>query len=245
MNFKIHSLQSTVFEDWSQDAFPVVYRSWHQNTVTLPAWGTHFGFVYQGNPILHRDWGKQEYRLYPQMYFSLPDGGKINGTASTGVVITRLNYGGVFHLGGPLETQGRFAYIDGGSNSLIIPPVAFGNPCLNALYFPAGVDQTWHTHPSHRIVTVVEGCGFCWTQDKQRVDLQPGTVFYLPADYQHKFQTTDNKLTLVVFHPDSDIGFTHRHNPMLNRTIVEGVSATQLPQIHTVINRENNSNCPQ
>jgi mannose-6-phosphate isomerase-like protein (cupin superfamily) len=234
MNFKIHSRQSTIFEDLKQDAFPVVYRSWYQSTVTLPDHGTHFGFVDQGSPILHRDRGEQAYRLYRQMYFSLPGGGRLDGTASSGIVITRLDYQGVFHLGGPLESKGRFAYIDGGTNSLLIPPVSFGDPCLNALYFPARVDQTWHTHPSHRIVTVVEGSGWCWTEDQQQV-LQPGTVFYIPADYRHKFQTTNSKLTLVVFHPDSDMGFGDRHNPMLNRTIVEGVSASQLPQIHTPI----------
>lgn len=238
MKLKIHSLKSTVVADWSDDAFPVVYRTWHQNQLTLPALGTHFGFVYQGSPILHRDRGKQEYCLHPQMYFSLPGGGRIDGTASTGVVITRLSYQGVFHLGGPLEKQGRFAYIDGGTNSLIVPPVAFGDPCLNALYFPVGVDQTWHSHPSHRIIITVAGSGICLAADKQRIDLQPGTVFYLPADYEHKFQTTDNQLTLVVFHPDSDIGFSDRHNPMLNRTIVQGVSATQLPQIHTRIDKK-------
>ena len=40
-------------------------------------------------------------------------------------------------------------------------------------------------------------------------------------------------MDLTVFHPDTDYGPTHENHPMLNRTIVEGVSAREIDKIRT------------
>lgn len=40
-------------------------------------------------------------------------------------------------------------------------------------------------------------------------------------------------LDLVVFHPDSDMGFSDRAHPMLSRTLINQVSAMNLPDIQT------------
>ncbi len=63
---------------------------------------------------------------------------------------------------------------------------------------------------------------------------------FIPANNLHKFRTQEEKLTVVCFHPDSDTGFTHTNHPMLKRTMVEGISAANLPEIQTksVINSE-------
>jgi len=233
MPLTMYSLTQPIFEDWSQDACPAVLRSWNCGLLELPALGTHFGFVYEGHPTLYRNPG-EAYILHPGMYFSLPAKGYIDGKASSGIVISRLEFQGMFSIGGAIESTGRFAYIDGGTNSLLIPPIYQGDPCLNALYFPSGVEQTLHTHPSYRIGIVVKGSGKCETPNGS-IDMKPGVVFLIPADSLHKFRTTEEGLILVVFHPDSDIGFYHHNNPMIRRTIVEGVSAAELPQIQTKV----------
>ena len=166
------------------------------------------------------------------MYFCLPAEGSLNGKSSSGLVITLVNYQGMFSIGGPIEPSGRFAYINGGTNTLLSRPSIVGAPCLNALYFPPGVDQTFHTHPSYRLGIVVEGHGVCESSEGS-FTFKPGIVFLIPAHVLHKFRTFEEKLTLVIFHPDSDTGFTHQNNPMLNRTLIEGVSAAHLPQIKT------------
>jgi hypothetical protein len=46
-----------------------------------------------------------------------------------------------------------------------------------------------------------------------------------------------------VFHPDSDTGFTHQNNPMLNRTMIGEISAADLPQIQTrMVSDRSNTN---
>ena len=200
------------------------------------------GFVYQGNPRLIRQPKKashtlqtkskvESYTLHPGMYFCLPNGGSIAGESS-GMVISYCNYQGMFTIGGAIESTGRFAYIDGGTNSLLIPPIISGDPCLNALYFPSAVNQTFHTHPSYRIGLVVAGKGEIITPQTTEI-LAPGTLFFISTNCLHKFRTSNHNLTIVVFHPDSNMGFTHRNNPMLKRTMVDGISAAEIPQIQT------------
>jgi mannose-6-phosphate isomerase-like protein (cupin superfamily) len=232
MSVKIYALDRPLIEDLSHSPQPVLISAWQDNTLNLPKTGTHIGFVYRGCPHLERNEGQQSFGLYPGMYFCMPHQGCIGGQNSAGIVITCLNVQGMFTLGGPIEPKGRFTYINGGISSLLIPPINLGDPCLNALYFPPHRDQTLHTHVSDRIGIVVNGNGECDTPEGI-ISLKPGAAFWIPPDFPHKFRTAVDPLTLVVFHPDSDVGFTHQNNPMLNRTLVEGVSASQLPQIQT------------
>lgn len=234
MSLQVYPLQSNVIEALSQDVFPARFSLWQGNSLQLPATGTHFGFVYRGHPLLSRQRENKSYSLQRGMYFCLPEAGSVGGEHSAGIVITRPDCRGMFTLGGPIEATGRFAYIDGGTNSLLIPPVALGDPCLNAIYFPSEVDQTLHTHPSYRIGIVVAGSGII-EAPRTANSLEPGNVFLIPANLSHKFCTGKNSLTMVIFHPDSDAGFTHRDNPMLSRTVVNGISAADLPQIQTTL----------
>lgn len=179
--------------------------AWRNASLDLEEARTHIGFVYSGNPILHRKAGEQIYKLCPGMYFSLPNSGWIEGEASSGIVITCApTYQGLFTIGGPVEASGRFAYIDGAKDSLLIPPVVLGDPCLNALYFPPGIEQNNHTHPSYRLGIVLEGSGECETPDGT-IQMYPGLILFIPANDHHKFRTLRDKLTCVMFHPDSDV----------------------------------------
>ncbi|GAB4135365.1 MAG: hypothetical protein Fur0046_08070 [Cyanobacteria bacterium J069] len=232
MSLQLYSVQSSGFADLRSDPLPAMLRTWRNQTLPLPDTGTHFGFVYQGQPHLFRQAKRDSYRLQTGMYFCLPGGGSVGSENSSGIIVTRLGYDGMFSLGGPLEPNGRFAYIDGGTNSLLIPPVMRGDACLNAMYFPAQVNQTLHTHPSYRIGLVVSGSGQIETPATQ-ARISPGMIFVIPANALHKFRTDESGFTIVVFHPDSDTGFSHRDNPMLKRTLVEGVSAASLPHLQT------------
>ena len=230
MQLKTYPLQQNII-DLSVESFPAIAKIWQGNYFEFSAIGTHFGYIYEENCLLLRQETGQSYNLHPGMYFCLPGGGKLEGD-SAGIAIAILNYQGIFNVGGMIESTGKFAYINGGTNSLLIAPVVGGDPCFNAMYFPPGVDQTLHTHPSYRIGMVVSGRGNLENQ-QIAIALTPGMTFLIPADSLHKFRTFDSNLTVVVLHPDSDRSFTPGDNPMLKRTIVNGVSASELPDIQT------------
>jgi quercetin dioxygenase-like cupin family protein len=117
------------------------------------------------------------------------------------------------------EEPGELSYIDGCSNSIIVGPPKSGDPCLNYLYFPPGIKQTFHTHPSFRIGLVVSGSGLAHINDKE-LELQKGSVFFLPRYVNHRFSTIDNHMSILVFHPDSDDGPLDENNPMKTRTYI-------------------------
>lgn len=151
-------------------------------------------------------------------------------------------------FGGPIEREGRLKYIDGCTDSLLLSPVKLGDPCLNHLHFPAGIDQTQHTHPSHRIGIVADGYGECITPFGN-LPLTKGMIFVIKEwdgeTYDtgldgktypigiHAFKTFDKNMDVIAFHPDSDFGSTDDDHPMINRTIVDGVSANQIDDIRT------------
>ncbi len=213
----------------ADDAFPSHLSAWRDDTLELPPDGTHFGYVHEGSATLEAAAGI--FTLGRGMYFAAPSACRVGGSGQ-GVVVTRLGYCGVFTLGGPLETKGRLRYIDGCTDSLLIPPQMLGDPCFNALYFPARVSQTEHTHPSPRIGLVVSGAGECRTPERT-FPLSPGLAFIIRAEGRHSFRTTGDEMIVVAYHPDSDYGPTHESHPMINRTMVRGVSASQVEIIRT------------
>ncbi|MCH2205262.1 MAG: cupin domain-containing protein [Lentisphaerales bacterium] len=191
--------------------------------------GTWFGFVAQGSVSLDTETAK--FPLKQGMYFSCPNSMRLSGTG-TCILISRLNWQGLFSLGGPIEKSGRLKYIDGCSDTLLIPPVEKGNACLNYLYFPCEIEQTLHTHPSVRVGLVYEGEGICRSSGKE-IPLKPGSLFIIPAETEHAFSTKGNFMKVIAYHPDSDCGPTHDNHPMINKTIVKGTSARYLEEIQT------------
>lgn len=167
--------------DYSANAFPTCLYSWTQQGMAF--WSptsTYYGYVYDGLARMTCDAGT--FVLSRGMYFAVPTT-EHNGSAfaiegGMGIVVERIGFPGVFQIGGPIERVGRLRYIDGCTDSLLIPPVKLGDPCLNALYFPPGTDQTQHTHPSMRVGIVVDGQGECVTPD-DGIPLFPGQIFII------------------------------------------------------------------
>ncbi len=195
--------------------------------------------------------------LYEGMYascsseFSLSNNGKaivIEVLQEQSDYYLSNKYKAMFHVGGVLEEEGRLKYIDGCTDSLLIPPVKYGDPCLNHLHFPKNITQTQHTHPSHRIGIVSNGSGLCITPfgnlalEKEMifiikswdgVSMSKGLDGKLYPDGQHSFETFDENMDVVAFHPDSDFGAKDEFHPMINRTIVNGISANSIDEIKT------------
>lgn len=218
--------------DYSSNEFPTKLHAWtNEGTVDLGYdQSTYYGYVYKGVAVLYLE--GRSYQLLPGMFFAVPGGLKATVHSGCGILIERKGYHGVFSLGGPIEEKGRLRYIDGCTDSLLIPPVKVGDPCLNALYFPPGIDQTMHTHPSMRVGVVASGSGVCVTPEGE-ISLTPGTLFIIHQDGLHKFRTTEESMTVIAYHPDSDHGPQDEDHPMINRTMVEGQSAKNLTHLHT------------
>src|SRR5205814_4780081 len=153
-------------------------------------------------------------RLTAGMYFAVPGPLRIRG--GSGLVVTRLGYRGFFHVGGPVEETGRLRYIDGCTDSLLIPPVLLGDPCLNLLHIPPGTRQTAHTHPSIRVGLIARGCGECVTPGG-RFPLRPGLAFVIAAGALHSVHTGREPLLVTAYHPDSDLGPTPWCHPSVDR----------------------------
>ena len=117
------------------------------------------------------------------------------------------------------EDEGRLKYIDGCTDSLLIYAPRKGDPCLNHLHFPEGIDQTFHTHPSIRMGYVAQGNGVASFPDGDHA-LHIGDIFLLPVDTLHRFRTPEESMDIIAFHPETDTGPTDEDHPMLNRTII-------------------------
>jgi len=202
------------------------------STLHLPDECTHFGVVVSGSIDLA--YPERVRALKEGDFFSVSRGATIRSSSGLGMISTAVGYIGLNVFGGPLEPTGRLRYIDGCTDTLLVPPVRKGNPCLNHLHFPNRIVQTPHAHPSIRCGIVHRGRGLCIVpQQKGPVPLVPGYAFIIETNAVHSFNTLDDTMDIVVFHPDSDAGMTDDDHPMINRTIVEGVSARHLESIRT------------
>ena len=171
------TLRQGELADLSDNVHPTKVAGWSSAGLALHPDGTHFGFVHGGSASLECEAGT--FDLAEGMYFAVPGACRVEGSGQ-GVVITRLGYGGFFQIGGPIEQQGRLRYIDGCTDSLLVPPVMKGDACLNLLHVPPETDQTAHTHPSLRVGLIVRGEGTCETPNGLQ-PLLPGTVSVLPT----------------------------------------------------------------
>jgi quercetin dioxygenase-like cupin family protein len=229
-----YDLRHGLLADFGQTEFPckVFGITLRQVNFSLDEPGTLFGFVWKGTAIFQ--FGGLSKVVMAGEYFSLPfrETFRADGDA-IGFAALRLGYYGLPTVGGPVEPRGRLKYIDGCSDTLLISPPLRGEPCFNLLHFPEDIRQTNHTHPTMRAGLIHAGAGYCHTNGATE-ELLPGKVFVLYPNAVHAFSTVGTTgMTLTVFHPDSDFGPTHHEHPMLNRTIVGGVSARHLDSIRT------------
>ena len=229
-SFGTFELTAEIPVESCDERFPTRLHAWNDQTLALSGDGdTHFGFVQRGTAVLQMANG-DEFHLREKMYFCVP--GQFSVTGGAGIVIARLGYRGLFSIGGSVEKNGRLRYIDGCTDTLLIAPPVLGDPCLNALYFPRNIRQTPHTHPSVRVGIVASGAGECVLSD-QTVALKTGQAFVIAPNVLHSFHTKSDEMIVIAYHPDSDFGATDENHPMINLTIVEGVSAAKLNAIHT------------
>lgn len=218
-----------------RDDVPVVT----DDAVRVYGWRNHFeraagspgsciGCVFEEPARLACDAGV--FDLSPGMFFAVPGGARVTGGA--GFLIEQFDFDALFQIGGPVETTGRLRYIDGCTDTLLISPPLRGDPCLNLLHIPPGTRQTRHNHPSFRAGLILRGAGHCVTPTGREA-LHPGLIFFIPTGANHSFHTEDSALLVIAYHPDTDFGPTHADHPMVNRTIVNGVSAAQLDDLRT------------
>lgn len=209
-------LQGLCWEETAPESYPSSLRRWQaDHPVGLENGGTHFIFVTQGPATLR--FLETDYLLHQGMYAAVPGSCSIENGA--GIAISRSAHRGFFHLGGPVEEAGRLRYIDGCTDSLLIPPVRMGDPCLNLLHIPPHTRQSRHTHPSHRVGVILSGSGECVTPSGI-IPLSPGMVFVIPEDAEHSFHTSNEALRVIAYHPESDCGPTDESHPMVNKTIL-------------------------
>jgi hypothetical protein len=213
--------------------------------------------VYSGTTEIISD-GRPKGSVSKGMYFSIAGEFIINPSCESKVILIEVlqdkgiypknKYKAVYTIGGPIEESGRLNYIDGCTDSLLIPPVKLGDPCFNHLHFPTNIEQTPHTHPSHRIGIVARGKGICVTPFGN-LPLQEGMIFVIKEwdgvsfekaedgnVYEignHCFYTQEEGMDVIAFHPDSDFGPQDENHPMINRTIVKGISANSIDTIRT------------
>ena len=238
--FELANISSKAIDD---PFFPTELSAWKFSDLTLNDHDTHFGYVFSGSLALRCASGT--FSLNQGMYFCVAGNATLIGDDSSGFVASRLNWLGLFQIGGPIEARGRLAYIDGCSDSLLITPPVVGDPCLNLLYLPANTQQTQHTHPSCRVGIVADGTGTCRTPTGD-YPLKPGTLFNIPPGARHSFHTTESSMRVIAWHPDTDFGSNHHDHPMINRTIVDGESAATLKSIHSMTTSEaRNDEVPQ
>jgi len=247
-----------VFDGSNHEKYPIKYYNYIDGKGFEPKEDcSYYGFVYKGVYALYRQKAIEAY-ISDGMYFSINGLFELKALYKSSAVIIEVHhtkgiypankYKAMYNVGGPIEEEGRLKYIDGCTDSLLISPVKFGDPCLNHLHFPKNIVQTAHTHPSHRIGIVAKGNGECITPFGN-LPLTKGMIFVIKEwdgityskgidgkDYEvgnHCFSTFDETMDVIAFHPDSDFGAKDEFHPMINRTIVNGIPANTLNEIRT------------
>lgn len=189
------------------------------NAIEIENNGTAWGFVQSGEVLFTV--GSLDWKIKSGQWFCLQQAqlNKINLVSHSRLFVVFFKaHQGLNSMGGPIEEKGRLRYIDNCTDTILYSPPVKGDPCLNFLHFPAEVTQSAHFHPTSRCGIVVSGLGTCEVGEASYT-LNPGKIFYLPADASHRFCTPkDSFLNVITFHPDSDYGPTHEIHPMINRT---------------------------
>jgi len=187
-------------------------------------WGSAYGYSFGAATLRFR---RGNIALQAEQYFSLWLGDQpleVDAQDSLFLVI-RLGFRCQDTLGW-VESQGRLSYIDGCTDSLLIYPPRQGDPSLNLLYFPGGIEQTRHLHPSIRMGCVIQGQGWSDVWERGQMQSRPlrtGSHFCLTENELHRFRTESDSMTVIAWHPDGDWGPTDHNHTMLNRTYTQRV----------------------
>lgn len=214
---KFERFSASTKMDASSAMYPTTLSTHAQGMTSYPeSTSSYYGVVIDGVVEVVRP-NLPPLSLTKGMYFALPGPFDLKGTADV-VIIRRIGYRSLATFGGPVEEKGRLTYIDNCSTSIIIPPARVGDPVFNILVFPPNTEQTMHIHPTLRMGVVLQGHGHCITPKNPPMPLETKTVFYLEENQAHCFYSKDEKLVIIAFHPDSDVGPSDENHPMLSRT---------------------------
>jgi len=215
--------------DMTETMYPTMMISISDDFDLEPLVGNIYGFVTKGAFKINTG-NKRSWEVVEGDFFSLKTNMEEMSEAfllqddSQMFWIVRYGFRGIDMIG-ESEKNGRLSYIDGCTDSLLVMPPRLGDPCLNYLHFPMGIDQTQHLHPSIRMGIVIGGKGeaFQKPDGKQKgweEDLSKGMMFFLEEGEVHSFRTAENYMDIIAYHPDSDFGPTDIDHPMLNRTYI-------------------------
>lgn len=222
--------------DVTDSAYPTMFEVLGQSSEIHYPHSTTYGYVIRGSahvevPIIGRDIGGPAIAadLSEGGFFCIPQQFSIEvhkSRLSLVALITRIGFKGMSHFG-MIEEVGRLSYIDGCSDTLLVPPPRLGDPCFNFLHFPRGILQTQHTHPTIRAGIVARGRGHAFRlpaagSSGWAKELAPGCVFVLEPQEIHSFRTdeSDETMDVIAYHPDTDWGPTDAVHPMRNRTYI-------------------------
>jgi mannose-6-phosphate isomerase-like protein (cupin superfamily) len=226
---QVLSLSQAAVRDYSDDVHPTRITVSTGAAAVFASNATHFMCVQQGEFVVGLD--GNTYPLRAGCFGAFPGPVRLQGEGKV-LVLSAARYRGPLLLGGPVEQDGRLRYIDGCTSSLLISPAVRGEPCLNFLHLPRNTSQTMHTHPSLRAGLILSGNGRCETHHGM-LDFSAGTAFVIPPGVAHSFQSQDQNMRIVIYHPDSDSGPAHEDHTMLNRTFVKGESVQHMTELHT------------
>jgi len=211
---------------FERDFYPTAMHlvtSKQQLTVTVIA--AVYGYVYGGPARVSTINGTHE--LNEGACFVVGVGAHIMALHDNTAVVLFFRYGfNPLEMFSVREEIGRLSYIDGCSDTVLIPPPRAGDACLNHLHFPIGILQTQHIHPTIRLGLVVAGEGRAYCDDTGNtweIELRPGIAFVIPPQERHSFRTDIDGATMdiIAFHPDSNTGPTDDNHPMINRTYIK------------------------
>ena len=207
----------------------------HLNRVRVAPGATAWGYAIDMTYVAHE--GDYYHVVQPGQVFEIDGPASIESVSA--FVVVQHKYSGLYTVKGPIERAGRLRYIDGCSDTLLLGPHRKGDACLNHLHFPGGIKQTRHTHPSLRAGVIARGSGAAFNGDENCVvHLERGMVWWMPPGTDHGFMTESlATMDVVAWHPDSDTGPSDEDHPMLNRTMVDGISARHCDEIRTQVIR--------
>lgn len=182
--------------------------------------GTAYGFCFKG---LLQVAERETMRVVRQgQFFSAPTQGEMMISAGAKVEAFTVFRPGVIGLGivgGPLENEGRQLFVGGMKTTVLIPPPAFGDPCLYQLSVPGNGELIVHKFPTARAAFVTDGYGQCHWPPAECIDLVPGAIIILPPDCPHAFAAHQGGMNMVVFQPDSKYGPDDVDNPASNSAL--------------------------
>lgn len=213
--------------DQIDSMYPTKMISIQDNFVIDQTIGNMYGFCTKGTFTLHAE---ESWTVNEDDFFTIKT--SINNNTEITMeeegqlfVIIRYGFRGIDMIG-KSEKNGRLSYIDGCTDSLLVMPPRLGDPCLNYLHFPMGIDQTQHLHPSIRMGIVIGGKGEAFQKPEGKregweEDLTKGMMFCLEEGEVHSFRTAESYMDIIAYHPDSDFGPTDTNHPMLNRTYID------------------------